>query len=165
MNLLETTWDNIRFFPYRFKHNHLYPVKVWFRNIWRFRKELAHTYPWDYTGLLLLMRRQLITMEECQRVYGNHLNAHKVAKDLRIVVKLLDRLIEDDYTVQTDGEYNWIPCEKEGFTEMVCSKPREAKYIFPRGTSKQLYKHEANRKKADIDMLMSYLKHYNRWWD
>lgn len=48
---------------------------------------------------------------------------------------------------------------------MVCTKPREARYIFPKGTSKQLYKHEANRKMADIDMLMSYLKHYNRWWD
>lgn len=163
MSLLTTTWGNIRFLPYRFKYNCLYPVKVWFRNIWRFRKELAHTYPWDYSGLLLLMRRQLITMEECQRVHGNHLNAHKVAKDLRVVIKLLDRLIEDNYNVQTDGEHNWIPCKEDGFTEMVCTKPREAKYIFPKG--KQLYKHEANRKKADIDMLMSYLKHYNRWWD
>ena len=103
MNRLTELWDNIRYFPYRFKYKHYYPIKVWFRNIWIFRKELAHTYPWDYSGLLLLMRRQLITMEECQRVHGNHLNAHKVAKDLRTVVKLLDRLIDDNYNVQTDG--------------------------------------------------------------
>ena len=164
MNLFKTTWDNIRFFPFRFKHNYLYPVKIWFRNIWRFRKELAHTYPWDYTGLLLLMRRQLITMEECQRVYGNHLNAHKVAKDLRIVIKLLDRLIEDNYDVQTDGEYSWKGIEG-GYSQLVVLKERQPKYIFPKGTSKQLYKHEANRKKADIDMLMSYLKHYQHWWE
>ncbi len=109
------------------------------------------------------MRRQLITMEECQRVHGNHLNAHKVAKDLRIVIKLLDRLIEDDYSVQTDGEYDWIPCKEDGFTEMVCTKPREAKYIFPKG--KKLYKHEDNMRKQDIEMLFSYMKQYRRWWD
>ena len=149
MNLLTTTWDNIRFFPYRLKHNYLYPIKVWFRNIWGFRMELAHTYPWDYSGLLLLMRRQLITMEECQRVHGNHLNAHKVAKDLRIVIKLLDRLLEDDYTVQTEGEYDWIPYCK-GFTEMVCIKPREPKYIFPKGSSKQLYKHETIQEMVEL---------------
>lgn len=162
---LNSTWNIFRYFPYRFKHKYLYPLKTWFKNIWVFRKELANAQPWDYHGLLLLMRRQLITMEECQRVYGNHLNAHKVAKDLRIVIKLLTRLIEDDYSVQTDGEYGWKECEREGWTEMVVLKQREAKYIFPKGTSKQLYKHEVNRKKSDIDMLMSYLKHYQAWWD
>ncbi len=164
MNLLTTTWDNIRFFPYRFKHNYLYPIKVWWRNIWLFRKELAHTYPWDYSGLLLLMRRQLSTMEECQRVHGNHHNAHKVAKDLRIVIKLLDRLIEDDYNVQTDGEYDWKDLEN-GYSQLLVVKKREPKYIFPKGTSKQLYKHEDNIRKQDIDMLFTYMKQYRRWWD
>lgn len=165
MNLLTTTWDKIRFFPYQIEHKFYYPLKVWFRNIWRFRKELARTYPWDYSGLLLLMRRQLSMMEECQRVYGNHLNAHKVAKDLRIVVKLLDRLIEDDYTVQTNGEYGWKECEREGWTQMVVLKEREPKYIFPKGSSKQLYKHEDNIRKQDIDMLFTYMKQYRHWWD
>jgi hypothetical protein len=157
--------NNIRYFPYRFKHSHILPLKTWFKNVWIFRKELAHAHPWDYHGLLSLMRKQISRMENCQRVYGNHLNHLKVAKDMRVVIKLLDRLIEDDYTVQTDGEYGWKECEREGWTEMVVIKPREAKYIFPKGSSKQLYKHEANRKKADIEMLMSYLKHYQKWWD
>ena len=165
MNLLTTTWDKIRFFPYQIEHKSYYPLKVWFRNIWRFRKELSHTYPWDYSGLLLLMRRQLITMEECQRVHGHHLNSHKVAKDLRIVVKLLDRLIEDEYSVQTDGAYDWRPTDIKGCSEMVCIEPREPKYIFPKGTSKQLYKHEDNIRKQDIEMLFTYMKQYRRWWD
>lgn len=164
MSLLTTTWGNIRFLPYRFKYNCLYPVKVWFRNIWRFRKELAHTYPWDYSGLLLLMRRQLITMEECQRVSGNHLNAHKVAKDLRVVIKLLDRLIEDDYSVQTDGEYDWKDIEG-GYSQFVVLKERQPKYILPKGTSKQLYKHEDNMRKQDTEMLFTYMKQYRKWWD
>ena len=160
--------DNLRYLPYRLNNFYWYPIKVWFRNIWKFRRELANTYPWDYSGLLLLMRRQIITMEECQRLHGNHVGADKVAKDLRIVVRLLDRLIEDDYDVQTGGEYTWIPCEIKGFTgcsEMICTKPREPKYIFPKGTSKQLYKHEEKIRKQDIDMLMSYLKQYRRWWN
>lgn len=164
MNRLTELWDNIRYFPYRFKYKHYYPIKVWFRNIWIFRKELAHTYPWDYSGLLLLMRRQLITMEECQRVHGNHLNAHKVAKDLRTVVKLLDRLIDDNYNVQTDGEYDWKDLEN-GYSQFLVIKQREPKYIFPKGTSKQLYKHEDNIRKQDIDMLFTYMKQYRRWWD
>jgi hypothetical protein len=162
---LTEVWNNIRYSPYRFKHNYMFPLNTWFKNIWVFRKELAHAQPWDYHGLLLLMRKQIQTMEDGQRVYGNHLNAHKIAKDMRVVIKLLDRLIEDDYTVQTDGKYDWVPCEKEGFTQMVCTEPREAKYIFPKGSSKQLYKHEENRKKADIEMLFKYMKQYRSWWD
>lgn len=165
MNILDKITTFFSHLHYRFYYHHYYPVKVWFRNILVFRKELANTYPWDYSGLLLLMRRQIITMEEQQRVYGNHTNAHKIAKDLRVVIKLLDRLIEDDYSVQTEGEYSWIPYKEKGWTEMVCTKRPEAKYIFPKGTSKQLYKHEDNRRKADTDMLMSYLKHYKQWWE
>lgn len=164
MKKLIEVWDIFRYFPYRFKHKYLYPLKTWFKNIWVFRKELASAQPWDYHGLLLLMRRQLITMEECQRVYGNHLNAHKVAKDLRIVVKLLDRLIEDDYSVQTDGEYDWKELGS-GFSQMVVVKEREAKYILPKGTNKQLYKHEDSNRKQDIDMLFTYTKQFRRWWD
>lgn len=164
MKKLTDIWNNIRYFHYRFKHNYVYPVKVWLRNIWRFRKELAHTYPWDYSGLLLLMRRQVITMEECQRVHGNHLNAHKVAKDLRIVIKLLDRLIDDNYNVQTEGEYDWKDLEG-GYSQLVVLKERQPKYIFPKGTSKQLYKHEDNIRKQDIDMLFTYMKQYRRWWN
>jgi hypothetical protein len=104
-------------------------------------------------------------MEEQQRVYGNHKNAHKIAKDLRIVIKLLDRLIEEDYSVQTGGEYDRIPCKDKGWTQMLCTKRPQPKYIFPKGTNKQLYKHEENRRKADTEMLMSYLKHYKHWWD
>ncbi len=103
-------------------------------------------------------------MEECQRVHGNHLNHLKVAKDLRIVVKLLDRLIEDEYTVQTDGEYDWKDLEN-GYSQFLVVKPREPKYIFPKGTSKQLYKHEDNMRKQDIDMLFTYMKQYRHWWD
>lgn len=164
MNLLTTTWDNIRFFQYRFKHNYLHPLKTWFKNIWVFRKELASAQPWDYHGLLLLMRRQIVTMENCQRVYGNHLNAHKVAKDMRVVIKLLDRLIEDDYSVQTDGEYSWEDLEG-GYSQFVVLKERQPKYIFPKGTSKQLYKHEDNMRKQDIEMLFTYMKQYRKWWD
>ena len=165
MNSLVELYNRIRFLPWRLKHNYYYPVKTWFKNIWGFRAELANTHPWDYSGLLLLMRRQIITMEGCQRVHGNHLNAHKVAKDLRVVIKLLDRLIEEDYSVMTDGEYGWVDCEPKGCSMMVVLKQREPKYIFPKGTHKQLYKHEENRRKADLDMLLSYFKHYKSWWD
>ena len=164
MHIFKTTWNSIRYFPYRFNNFYLYHVKVWLRNIWRFRKELAHTYPWDYSGLLLLMRRQVITMEECQRLHGNHVGADKVAKDLRIVKKLLDRLIDDQYDVQTDGEYDWEYLDN-GYSQLIVIKDRQPKYIFPKGTSKQLYKHEDNIRKQDIEMLFTYMKQYRGWWN
>ncbi len=164
MSLLTITWDTLRYFPYRLKLRIYYPIKTYFINVWKFRSELSQTRGWGYTGLLLLMRRQLIDMEINQRVYGNHLNHLKVAKDIRVTIKLLDRLIEDDYDVQTNGEYDWVEIGG-GWSRRVIKTPRKPKYIFPKGTSKQLYKHEESRRRADIDMLFNCMKQYRHWWN
>lgn len=135
-------------------------LPYFFKNIWTYRKTLWSSRPWDSTMLYLAMRDSLAGMEESQRLYGHHLNNELCCKRMRIMVTLLDRLIEDDYYI---SQHNYIsqPYDenKTFFENMGTFVPKNSEQ--PAGME-TYYK----VKKQDMALLAKYLERYSQsFWD
>lgn len=63
---------------------------IWFSIIWNDRW-------WDYNFLYRIIRFKLIQTEKKTRIVGCHVNAVRDADNIKKCIKLLDRLIENDY--------------------------------------------------------------------
>lgn len=87
---------NIRMLPYN--------IKNYCKNLYRYRKTLWNSRPWDYQGIYLALHDQLTCMSTAIEKHGHHTDKERVVKDMRICIKLLDRLMEDDYSKMN---YDW----------------------------------------------------------
>lgn len=89
---------------------HQHPVyKVWeffryklpsfFKNIWRFRKELYEHRWYDYSYTLRLLKRSLEITKEGIEKYGHEVDASRIPKvnSMSFVIYLLRNRIEDNY--------------------------------------------------------------------
>lgn len=138
-----------------------YKLKNYFRNIWLFRKALTNTVCWDYTGLLLLMKTQIASMEENMRLYGHHLNNENHCKRMRECIHLLDRIIEDDYN---KANYDFVdecaPVYGKCFSIKVTPL-----YDYPKN-KKTIHKYASEQKTRDLERLFYLMnKHIQNWWD
>lgn len=143
---------------YRVWHSIRYDVPNFFRNLYLFRKTLWRYRQWDWSGLYQAMYDSLKGMEEQQRVYGHSVNSHKYAKDIRICLKLLERLIEDDYGTRgydyVEGDRGTILSGK--FVSKYSEQP-EWKHGWKLRVAQQNYEREL------LFKLMA--KHSQGWWD
>lgn len=81
-------------------------IPTFFKNIWRFRKELYSHQWWDYRYTLEMLHRSLVIMEKELSVKGIEVPAHrdkKVAK-IRRAIQLLDNRLNDNYVEQAEKE-------------------------------------------------------------
>jgi hypothetical protein len=69
----------LNYFIYDFKYKLYKPVIQWFKNIWKFRKELSNFYDWNYD--LSLLRKTIELNRNYIRDYGLEVNK---TKDLKV---------------------------------------------------------------------------------
>jgi len=138
--------------------NTKYKLKNYFRNIWLFRKALANTVSWDYSGLLHLMQTQLVLMEESIRLHGHHLNRDNHCKRMRECVHLLDRIIKDDYY---KADYDIISSDMS----LEFGIKVTPLYDYPKN-EKTISKYTREQKTKDLERLFYLMnKHTQSWWD
>jgi len=96
---------------------------------------------WDHSFLYSILRFKLSLMERGFRKYGMSVNSEKDAKNIKICVLLLDRLINNDYIDYMD-EKGWEP---------------KVRFSFEK---------EEEMINQDLDMLFKLLRKQIRvWWD
>jgi hypothetical protein len=93
-------------------------IPNFFKNIYRFRRELYNHQWWDYRYTLEMLHRSLVIMEKELSVKGIEVPAHrdkKIAK-IRRAIQLLDNRLGDNYVEQSEkelGELHLKPMEWE----------------------------------------------------
>lgn len=96
--------------------------KNFLRNIYVFRKTLWNHYRFDYGGTLHAIRDSLDDVQkfmETDKAWG--VEANKKAKDMRKIIMILDRVIEDEYGIRY-FDYEWRELGKvhhEGYGELT----------------------------------------------
>ena len=95
-----------------------YDIPLFFKNIWRFRKELYSHQWWDYRFTLEMLYRSISIMEKGLSKDGMELSESrdKKLKQIRRVLELLKHKLDDDYIERAEkvlGEISWKELEWE----------------------------------------------------
>jgi hypothetical protein len=121
-------------------------IPRFFKNIWRFRKELSSHEWWDYHFTLEMLYRSLSIME-AKMVDGMEepISRNKKVAKMRRALELLKHKLDDDYIERAEGELGELsrnpiefePVEgKEGLYSMVDNdtpaEKRHAKKVYKR---------------------------------
>jgi hypothetical protein len=124
-----------------------YDIPLFFKNVWRFRKELYNHQWWDYRFHLEMMYRSLSIMEKGMSEKGIEVTETRDVKvqKMRRALELLKHKLDDDYIQRAEvelGELNRNPIEfepiegKEGLYSLVDddtpAEKRHAKKVYKR---------------------------------
>jgi hypothetical protein len=124
-----------------------YDIPLFFKNVWRFRKELYNHQWWDYRFHLEMMYRSLSIMEKGMSEKGIEVTETRDVKvqKMRRALELLKHKLDDDYIQRAEGELGQLsnnpiefePVEgKEGLYSMVDNdtpaEKRHAKKVYKR---------------------------------
>ena len=124
-----------------------YDIPLFFKNVWRFRKELYNHQWWDYRFHLEMMYRSLSIMEKGMSEKGIEVAETRNVKliKMRRALELLKHKLDDDYVERAEGELGELsrnpiefePVEgKEGLYSMVDNdtpaQKRHAKKVYKR---------------------------------
>ena len=84
-----------------------YDIPLFFKNVWRFRKELYNHQWWDYRYTLEMMYRSLSIMEKGMSERGIEVaeTRDKKVEKMRRALELLKHKLDDDYIERTEDEY------------------------------------------------------------
>lgn len=135
-----------------------YNIPNFFRNIWVQRTALWNARSWDHSGVYMYMRNQLNDMSVNQRKYGLHLNKEKQCDRIDICVKVIDRLLKDEYDIE---RWDFIEDNKAPLFGMRM----EPKYDFP-SKSRTIYNLSDKQQEIDKEYLFKTLqKRLHHWWD
>lgn len=87
-----------------------YDIPLFFKNIWRFRKELYNHQWWDYRFHLEMTYRSLSIMEKGMSEKGINVTETRNVKvqKMRRVLELLKHKLDDDYMQRAEGELGEI---------------------------------------------------------
>lgn len=83
-----------------------YDIQLFFKNVWRFRKELYNHQWWDYRFTLEMLYRSLsimVTKLETDGIEEDSSRGKKVQK-IRRALELLKHKLDDDYVERVEGE-------------------------------------------------------------
>jgi len=117
-----------------------YDIPLFFKNVWRFRKELYNHQWWDYRFHLEMMYRSLSIMEKGMSEKGIEVTETRDVKvqKMRRALELLKHKLDDDYIQRSElelgeinrSEFDFEPVEgKEGFYRMIDNDtPAEKKH-------------------------------------
>jgi hypothetical protein len=152
---------------YRFYHRNLTPrtvwsrlkwgvwnLIVWFPVIWRDRQ-------WDDHFLYAVMLKKLQRMEKLQRKYGMSVDSHLYAKQMRICIFLLKRMMKDDYYRIPASQRKAMDERTDYISYLNRDMPRrEHQDIL------DAVELEGHLEKMDRELLFKTLrKHVRKWWD
>ncbi len=143
---------------------------TWFPIIWQDQQ-------WDWTYIIILLRKKLIRMEHFFRKHGYHLHANKDADKMKKCILLIDRILKDEYHEtafkkhdEKWGEPEFSYCkEKDGLENVELRhkniKTKEDKEKHHKEVTACM-KCEDTLKKQDLYMLFDILKkNIDSWWD
>ena len=117
-----------------------YDIPLFFKNVWRFRKELYNHQWWDYRFHLEMMYRSLSIMEKGMSEKGIEVTETRDVKvqKMRRALELLKHKLDDDYIQRAElelgeinrSEFDFEPIEgKEGLYRLVDNDtPAEKKH-------------------------------------
>jgi hypothetical protein len=85
-------------------------LPTFFKNIWKFRKELYSHDWWDYTFTLEILYRSLVIMEEGMSKKGMEVAETRdvKVKQIRRAIELLKHKLDDDYLERVEAELGSI---------------------------------------------------------
>ena len=117
-------------------------LPTFFKNIWRFRKELYSHDWWDYTFTLEMLYRSLVIMEEGMSKKGPEVAETRdvKVKQIRRAIELLKHKLDDDYLERVEAELgpinytnfldekNWKKLEGGNYELIDNDTPEEKKH-------------------------------------
>lgn len=150
----------------------IYYVFKWLPVIWKDRQ-------WDYVFILIILRHKLKMMRDFFNEDAIYVGADKDAKDMDLCIKLMNRLIEDDYLMNLFKYHDEKWGELRTHSIQVPDKPDMYKLEFEVPNVKTesdkrkeevqrnfLYKQEYKQKQQDLELLTKMInKHLFYWWD
>jgi hypothetical protein len=127
---------------YRIKEVLTTGIPTFFKNIWKFRKELYSHYWWDYTFTLEMLYRSLVIMEEGMSKKGMEVaeTRNVKVKQIRRAIELLKHKLDDDYLERVEAELgpinytdfldekNWKKLEGGNYELIDTDTPEEKKH-------------------------------------
>ena len=86
-----------------------YDILKFFRNIWRFRRELYAFRAWDFHFNLRLLKRSLILTADYLETHGYETSSSRYLKirKIRQCIELIDHFIKDDFINQAEKELGY----------------------------------------------------------
>lgn len=158
-NLIEI-FDDLRIKFLLKYHGLLSKVKTPIRNIKAWYPILKEDQQWDYIYLYEVIKHKLELMEDLQRTKGNSVDAEVYADEMREVIDVLSRLIEDDYMPEESKEY----FKSITFDNMINkSKPLTKE---EEEEHSKWYRQEEASKRKDMEFVFNTLRDKSeRWWD
>ena len=117
-------------------------LPTFFKNIWKFRKELYRHDWWDYTFTLEILYRSLVIMEEGMSKKGMEVaeTRNVKVKQIRRAIELLKHKLDDDYLERVEAELgpinytnfldekNWKKLEGGNYELIDNDTPEEKKH-------------------------------------
>lgn len=133
------------------------------KNLWCMRKTISQGHPWDCSMLYLAMRDALTSMEDIHSNHGHLVNNERYARQMRIAIHCLDRLIADEYdTKNFKFDFGGVDALDIG---LGAWKMLPASENIPL-SKKALYALARNSKKNDLRILAKLLeRNSSAWWD
>lgn len=85
-------------------------IPNFFKNIWRFRRELYQHQWWDYHFTLQMLHRSLVIMADKLEVDGIEVDSHRLKKvtKIRRVIQIIKSKIDGDYIGRAESELGEI---------------------------------------------------------
>ncbi len=132
-----------------------------FKNIFKYRRFLWTNHWWDSHYIFYMLREKLIVDVEYYKKYGCHLHAQNDIDEMEFCIKLLNRIIKDEYISNALMPYNKKYPDWRDLIEYNADKRMQGQRLFHR-----CCKRSDRQEKQDVDYLFKYLsKHITSWWD
>jgi hypothetical protein len=146
-------------------------IPRFFKNIWRFRKELAHHEWWDYRYTLEMLYRSLVIMESKMHdgMEIRETRDKKVEKMQR-AIQLLKHKLDDDYTERVEAElgklflHDWEFEELENGNHRLIDNDTPAERKHNRMIFKEAHKLE-DKEWIELWNILKGTKYSKTWGD
>ena len=150
-----------------------YDIPLFFKNIWRFRKELYSHQWWDYRFTLEMLYRSISIMEKGLSKDGMELSESrdKKLKQIRRVLELLKHKLDDDYIERAEkvlGEISWKELEWEEIEGSDSHRLVDNDTLSEKKHMKKVFTHARkveNKEWVEIWKIISGLQTDKNWKD
>ena len=135
-------------------------IKSFIMNLWNFKKFLWVNRWWDSHFIFFMLREKLKVDVKYYKKYGHHLYVQRDIDKMELCIKLLNRIIDEDYLTRALIPFNKKYPEYE-FEDIFQEWKDEKNNNFHK-----CCKVSERQEKQDIEYLFKYLsKHTRSWWD
>lgn len=180
-------WDEIKsyfemysLYYYKVKRTYKQHIKPFFylQNYKRFFKWIPVIWndrEWDYYFLFQLLKHKLKKDSKYFEKHGIGANNKKIAREMRLCINLIDRIIKDDYCSdmldkidEKYGKFILVPTNKVGYTSLTREKLKDNEELHEkyRKDTKKMVAHADYLREQDKEFLFDLLKkNIFHWWD